>query len=83
MSLPYEQARALAQARHCLSELCVPGRWKRVPREVRREAQNRLKHFPLSWDLPRIVADNRAMQQMEDTEQYYYDQFVKELDNGR
>ena len=83
MSLPYEQARALAQARHFLSELCVSGRWKRVPREVRREARNRLKHFPLSWDLPRIVADNLAMQQMEDTEQYYYDQFVKELDNGR
>lgn len=79
MSLPIEQGRALAQARHFLSELCVPGRWKRVPREVRREARHRLKHFPMSWDLPRIVADDLAMKQMEDTEAYYREQFWKEI----
>jgi hypothetical protein len=38
MSTPLEQARAIAQARHFLSELCVPGKIKRVPSEVRREA---------------------------------------------
>jgi hypothetical protein len=31
MSTPLEQARAIAMARHFLSELCVPGKIKRVP----------------------------------------------------
>jgi len=83
MSLPNEQARALAQARHFLSELCAPSKIKRIPREVRREARNRIKHFPLSWDLPKIVADTCAMQQMQDTEQHYFNQFWKEMEDGR
>ena len=83
MSTPLEQGRAIAQARHFLSELCVPGRWKRVPLEVRREARNRLKHLPLSWDLPRIVEDEGAMKQMEETEAYYREQFWQEVKNGR
>jgi len=83
MSLPHEQARAIATARHFLSELCIPGKIKRIPREVRREARNRLKHFPLSWDLPKIVADAGAMQEMQDTEQHYFNQFWKEMEDGR
>lgn len=79
MSLPCEQARALAQARHFLSELCVPGRLKRIPREVRHEARRRLKHFPLSWDLPRIVETPGALDHMQETEEFYREQFWKEL----
>ena len=80
MSTQLEQARAIAQARHFLSELCVPGKIKRVPRAVRTEARRRLKHFPLSWDMPKIVADPEAMQHMQDTEQYYFDQFWKDTE---
>ena len=80
MSLPFEQARAIAQARNFLSELCVPCKIKRVPLAVRTEARRRLKHFPLSWDLPKIVADPEAIQHMQDTEQYYFDQFWKETE---
>lgn len=83
MSTPMEQGRAIAQARHFLSELCAPGRWKRVPLEVRREARNRLKHLPMSWDLPRIVEDATAMKHMADTEDYYREQFWQEVKNGR
>ena len=75
MSLPYEQARAIATARHFLSELCIPGKWKRVPREVRREARNRLKHMPMSWDLPRIVNEDGALDHMQEIEEYYRNQF--------
>jgi hypothetical protein len=80
MSLPFEQGRALAQARNFLSELCIPGKIKRVPRAVRTEARRRLKHFPLSWDVLRIAADPEAMQHMQDTEQHYFDQFWKETE---
>ena len=79
MSTPVEQARAIAQARHFLSELCVPGKIKRVPSEVRREARNRLKHMPMSWDLPRIVEDEGAMKHMEETEDYYRKLFWEDI----
>ena len=79
MSTPLEQARAIAQARHFLSELCVPGKIKRIPREVRREARNRLKHMPMSWDLPRIVEDPNAMKQMELMEAYHREEFWKDI----
>ena len=75
MSTPLEQARAIAQARHFLSELCVPGKIKRVPSEVRREARNRLKHMPMSWDLPRIVNEEGALDHMQEIEEYYRKQF--------
>ena len=79
MSTPLEQARAIAQARHFLSELCVPGKIKRIPREVRREARNRLKHMPMSWDLERIVEDPNAMKQMELMEAYYREEFWEDI----
>ena len=79
MSLPYEQARAIATARHFLSELCVPGKWKRVPREVRREARNRLKHMPMSWDLPRIVNEDGALDHMQEIEEYYRKQLWEDV----
>jgi hypothetical protein len=83
MSTPLEQARAIATARHFLSELCIPGKWKRVPREVRREARNRLKHMPMSWDLPRIVSEEGALDHMQEIEEYYCEQFWKEVRDGR
>ena len=79
MSTPLEQARAIAQARHFLSELCVPGKIKRIPREVRCEARNRLKHMPMSWDLPRIVNEEGALDRMQEIEDYYRKQFWEEI----
>jgi hypothetical protein len=79
MSTPLEQARAIAQARHFLSELCVPGKIKRVPRAVRVEARNRLKHMPMSWDLPRIVQEPGALDNMEKLEEHYRQVFWEDV----
>lgn len=79
MSTPLEQARAIAAARNFLSELCAPGKIKRVPLEVRREARNRLKHMPMSWDLERIVAEPGVIKHMEEMESYYREQFWKDI----
>jgi hypothetical protein len=79
MSTPLEQARAIAQARHFLSELCVPGKIKRIPADVRREARSRLKHMPMSWDLGRIVAEPGAIEHMEEMEFYYREEFWKDI----
>jgi hypothetical protein len=75
MSMPAEQARALVSARRFLLDLCIPGKIKRVPREVRREARARVKHMPMSWDLPRIVEDELAMDHMQEMEEYHRKQF--------
>jgi hypothetical protein len=78
MSTPCEQARAIASARRFLLDLCLPGKIKRVPREVRLEARARVKHLPMSWDLERIVEDDLAMEQMEQLEEHCRKQFWEE-----
>jgi hypothetical protein len=78
MSTPAEQARAIASARRFLLDLCIPGKIKRVSREVRLEARARVKHLPMSWDLPRIVEDDLAMEGMEKMEEFYRQRFWEE-----
>jgi len=78
MSLPTEQARAIVQARRFLLDLCIPGKIKKIPRAVRQEARARVKHMPMSWDLPRIVADEIAMEGMEKMEEWHRKQFWEE-----
>ena len=71
MSLPREQAVALIQARQFLLSLCIPQETPRVPRVIRAQARNRLKHFPMSWDLPGIVDDPASMDAARDAETFY------------
>jgi hypothetical protein len=78
MSLPMEQARALVSARQFILNLCIPGKIKKIPRAVRLEARARVKHFPMSWDLERIVADDTAMDHMQSLEDDYHREFWKE-----
>ena len=78
MSTPVEQARALVAARHFLLKLGIPGKIKRVPREVRLEARARVKHMPLSWDIPRIAEDDTAMEHMQEMEEWHRKQFWEE-----
>jgi hypothetical protein len=79
MSLPYEQARAIAQARHFLTELGSPSKTRRIPAEIRREARARLKHMPMSWDIPRIAEDLGALQNMEKLEEHYRQVFWEDI----
>jgi hypothetical protein len=78
MSTPVEQARAIAAARRFLLDLCVPGKIKKIPRAVRLEARARVKHMPMSWDMPRIAEDELAMEHMEQMEENYRKQFWEE-----
>ncbi len=82
MSTPLEQGRAIAAARRFLFDLCVPSKTPRVPREVRLEARARVKHMPMSWDLPRIVEDEGAMKHMEEIEEHYRKEFWEDC-HGR
>jgi hypothetical protein len=78
VSTPCEQARALVSARQFILNLCIPGKIKKIPRAVRLEARARVKHFPMSWDLERIVADDIAMEGMEKMEEWHRKQFWEE-----
>jgi len=78
MSTPMEQARAIASARRFLLDLCLPGKIKKVPRAVRLEARARVKHMPMSWDIPRIAEDDLAMDEMEKMEEHYRKEFWAE-----
>ena len=82
MSTPLEQGRAIPDARRFLFDLCVPSKTPRVPREVRLEARARVKHMPMSWDLPRIVEDEGAMKHMEEIEEHYRKEFWEDC-HGR
>ena len=77
MSLPAEQARALAAARDFIVRICSR-ETKRIPTAVRQEARCCLKHFPMSYDLPGIVSNDHAMKQMQDMEEHYRKQFWEE-----
>ena len=79
MSLPFEQARALARARQFLLDMCVPGKMGRIPRETRLAARAIVKHYPCSWDLDRIISDDAAMDHMQSLEDEYRKEFWKEL----
>jgi hypothetical protein len=78
VSTPVEQARAIAAARRFLLDLCVPGKIKKVPRAVRQEARARVKHMPMSWDIPRIAEDEAALDHMQEIEAHYRKEFWEE-----
>jgi hypothetical protein len=80
MSLPSEQARALAVARNFIVGICSR-KTKRIPTAVREEARCCLKHFPMSYDLPRIVSDELAMGHMAEMEEHYRKLFWEECNN--
>ena len=78
MSTTLEQARAVASARRFLLDLCIPGKIKKIPRAVRQEARARVKHMPMSWDIPRIAEDEAALDHMQEIEEHYRKEFWEE-----
>lgn len=59
MTLPHEEARAVASTRLFLIALCNPAITPRVPKVVRQKAQALLKHYP--WDRQRIARGPKLM----------------------
>jgi hypothetical protein len=55
MTLPYEEAMAIANARLFLLSLLDRKMTKRIPLAIRREARYRLKHFPNGYTLRELL----------------------------
>lgn len=56
MTTPTERTRSLIYAREFLLELLDPQLTPRVPRAIRREAGNRLRHYPTKMEIQQIPA---------------------------
>ena len=56
MTTKTERTRSLIYARDFLLSLLDPKQTPKVPRWIRREAGNRLKHYPSSWEIEQIPA---------------------------
>ena len=61
MTLPHEEAYAIARTRQFLLDLLNPQATPRVPRAVRKRAYILSKHFPL---LPTVAEAERMMTRM-------------------
>ena len=55
MTLPDERYRAIQRTRHFLMSLLDPKETPRVPRSIRGQAYNLLRHYPSDWDLERLA----------------------------
>jgi hypothetical protein len=51
MTVPEEMFNAIRNARHFMLALMDPKQTPKVPREVRKRARERLKHFPSEFDI--------------------------------
>lgn len=54
MSLPKENLNALLKAKMFLYKLLNPKETKKIPKAIRLEARDILKHYPYNHDLTRI-----------------------------
>ena len=61
MTTATERTRSLVYARDFLLELLDPKKTPRVPRAIRREAGNRLRHYPAKWEIDQIAAGRGKM----------------------
>ena len=56
MTLPDERYRSLKYTEQFLMNLCDPAKTPRVPRTVRQQAAQCLRHYPTSFDLQQLAA---------------------------
>lgn len=54
MTLPSEMFQAIRNARHFMLALMNPKETPKVPREIRKRARDRLKHFPSEYDISEL-----------------------------
>jgi len=54
VTLPDERYRAVLAAQNFLTRLMDPKMTPRVPKEIRQQARNVLRHYPSPWDMDRV-----------------------------
>lgn len=61
MTLPDERTRAVLNARNFLRDLIDPRKTPKVPKYIRIEAGNLLKHYPSDFDFNTFFNNNREI----------------------
>jgi len=54
MTMPDEMFNAIRNARHFMLALMDPKQTPKVPKEIRKRARDRLKHFPSEFDISEL-----------------------------
>lgn len=62
MTLPEEMFNAIRSARHFMLALMDPKQTPKVPKEVRKRARDRLKHFPNEFEIDNLEKMHANMQ---------------------
>lgn len=84
MTLPDERYRSVMWARRFLESLAYYNKNNKIPKEVKKEAYDILRHFPSEWDLDRAgeKAPDVFQKQMEPVARLFkqYEETKKETD---
>ena len=62
MTIPDEMFNSLRNARHFMLALMDPKQTPKVPKEIRKRARDRLKHFPSEYDIDQLEQMHANMQ---------------------
>lgn len=54
MTLPQEMFQSIRNARHFMLALMDPKQTPKVPKEIRKRARDRLKHFPSEYEIDQL-----------------------------
>jgi hypothetical protein len=80
MTLPDERYRSVVRTRQLLLNLCNPEHTPRVPKIVREEAMNCLRHFPSEWEM-KETADLAPRMFQKEMEPLY--RMIKQYDQNK
>ena len=61
MTLPQEMFQAIRNAQHFMLALMDPKQTPKVPKEIRKRARDRLKHFPSEYDVSQLEKMHSTM----------------------
>ena len=61
MTMPDEMFNSLRNARHFMLALMDPKQTPKVPREIRKRARDRLKHFPSEYEISELEKMHSTM----------------------
>ena len=72
MTMPDERYRAVIWTELFLKDLCNPDKIARVPKHVRDQARNLLRHYPNTWEMNRAAeaAPDVFAQRMDDLHKF-------------
>lgn len=80
MTMPDEMFNSLRNARHFMLALMDPKQTPKVPKEIRKRARDRLKHFPSEYEIKQL---EQMHENMNEDPNIVFGECMKRLDSVR